>query len=509
MSQAFPGYRSESVDFNEALLEQLRRSPWLLMSAAVHALVVVLLMLFIQPPFDKPDQILASMELEDSAPVDEEVPEPPVEDVEPDEPVEEAVEDVVTETTDDMVDESDNDSPYEEDFGESESTGEKSLTYDQRNDAIGLGGGVGGGSGRGGDRYGRRSRAPRQSIRVVMRGLEWLARHQSPDGSWDADGFTCQEGACTCQQGSRGGALYDGGVTGLALLAFLGAGESPRTGDYRKNVALGLRWLMRKQDGEGCFTARTTPNFAYNQAIATLAMIEAYELTRMPSLKRSAEKGLAFCLSMQNPYKAWRYGVATGSNDVSVTGWMVMVLKAASRAKLPFDKRSAAWARDFIVEMTSEETGRVGYVNPGEPTVREAGKREEFPASESEAMTAAGVCCRIFLGENPRESAGIKLSVENVLSKKLPVWDQARGSIDMYYWYYGTLAMFQVGGREWKNWERAMLDAIIERQHQEGERAGSWDPSGPWGDSGGRVYSTALMTMCMEVYYRYGRVFGT
>ena len=32
--------------------------------------------------------------------------------------------------------------------------------------------------------------------------------------------------------------------------------------------------------------------------------------------------------------------------------------------------------------------------------------------------------------------------------------------------------------------------------------AGSWDPSGPWGRYGGRLYSTAISTLTLEVYYR-------
>jgi hypothetical protein len=34
---------------------------------------------------------------------------------------------------------------------------------------------------------------------------------------------------------------------------------------------------------------------------------------------------------------------------------------------------------------------------------------------------------------------------------------------------------------------------------------GSWDPIGEWGISGGRVYSTALGAMTLEVYYRFER----
>ena len=41
------------------------------------------------------------------------------------------------------------------------------------------------------------------------------------------------------------------------------------------------------------------------------------------------------------------------------------------------------------------------------------------------------------------------------------------------------------------------------------DERGSWDPVGPWGVDGGRVYSTAILAMCLEVYYRYDKVFGT
>ena len=69
-------------------------------------------------------------------------------------------------------------------------------------------------------------------------------------------------------------------------------------------------------------------------------------------------------------------------------------------------------------------------------------------------------------------------------------------------------ATYQLGGREWAVWSRAMEPAIVGSQRRDGDQKGSWDPVGPWGHVGGRVYSTALMTLCLEVYYRYGRVLG-
>ena len=70
----------------------------------------------------------------------------------------------------------------------------------------------------------------------------------------------------------------------------------------------------------------------------------------------------------------------------------------------------------------------------------------------------------------------------------------------------GTMAMFHAGGTHWRAWSEALGEAVLEHQHPagSGSRAGSWDPVDPWGPDGGRVYSTALMTLSLEWFYRYG-----
>ena len=499
----------EGESFNDILVEQLSRTPWLLISAAVHAIVVIILMLFMSGPEEEPEPEQAKMEMEEEIPEEEEIieEEPPEEEPEPEELVEDPVE--VDEEVDDH-DEDDTNEDYEETVGEEDFISDK-MDSKSNNDAIGLGGGAGGSFGgrRGGRKRARRGRG-RKAQAAVDRGLEWLALHQSPDGRWDSDGFM---GNGDSQKGpladGKGAPQWDVGVTGLALLCFLGAGETHRNGQYKTTVAKGLKWLRDQQGGEGCFGSKTVANFTYNHAIGALAMAEAFSLTKSPLFKSCAEKGIAYVQQCQNPYKAWRYKEADGQNDTSVTGWMVMALKSAKTAHISLDERRFGWALDWIVEMTDEESGRTGYIRAGEPPVREPNKKDEFPGEESESLTAVGICCRVFCGQDPAQERMIKLGVENLLSKKLPVWDQAKGSIDMYYWYYGTLAMFQVGGEAWKSWNEAMNEAIIERQRADGNFSGSWDPKGAWGETGGRVYSTALMTLCLEVYYRYGRVFGT
>ena len=48
-----------------------------------------------------------------------------------------------------------------------------------------------------------------------------------------------------------------------------------------------------------------------------------------------------------------------------------------------------------------------------------------------------------------------------------------------------------------------MQQELLASQVRTGGAKGSWPPSTLWGGYGGRVYSTALATMCLEVYYRY------
>ena len=127
-------------------------------------------------------------------------------------------------------------------------------------------------------------------------------------------------------------------------------------------------------------------------------------------------------------------------------------------------------------------------------------------------MSAVGVLCRLFAGQS-RKEASIRSGVD-ILNQQPPMWREAKGrslsSINIYYWYYATYAMFQFGGKPWAVWNNKMQRALVDTQRAEykddsPEVDGSWDPIGEWGISGGRVYSTALGAMTLEVYYRFER----
>jgi len=499
------GARGGKEGFEEALYRHLSAAPWWLLSGAAHGAGLLVLSAFLGARGEavvERDPLASEFAvpwIEPEEPIEVERLRPRIDEPIdlPTDPVPDAIE---VETPVAPIEAGDSDGDPDLPAGPFEGRGDNFL--------MGTGGDAGGGGGfppRAGPIL-RDRVAPPEALRATDAALRWLARHQSADGRWDCDGFEarCSGGRC----GGPGGPLHDAGVTGLSLLAFLGAGETHRGTPHARTVRDGLKHLVHAQDAEGCFGPRTGGNFVYDHAIAALAMSEAYGLTQSPLFRRSAQAGVDFVHACRNPYAAWRYGVRPQDNDTSVTGWMVMVLKSATGAGLAVDPAAFEGALAHLDRVTEPEYGRAGYTARGNGPSRPAELIDRFPADRSESLTAVAVLTRIFCGakgDDPMVRKGTAL-----LLRCLPLHDEAAGTVDHYYWYYGSLAMFQVGEEPWKRWRGAMEKAILGSQRLDAgdDRHGSWDPVDPWSREGGRVYSTAINALNTEVYYRQARVFG-
>jgi hypothetical protein len=166
---------------------------------------------------------------------------------------------------------------------------------------------------------------------------------------------------------------------------------------------------------------------------------------------------------------------------------------------LPRDKDALEDALLFIERMTDPKTGRTGYTKDRHRPPREVGRDQLWPDNQSESMTAAGVLCRMLADPKRRRPGNAKAIKQGLaLVERLPpVWSKDKsGRVDYYYWYFGTRAMALKGGRSWEGWREGLEDAILSRGLEPGDAIGSWDPAlDPWGHIGGRVYSTAMMTM--------------
>jgi hypothetical protein len=359
-------------------------------------------------------------------------------------------------------------------------------------------------SGRGGHRNLKANGGSALTQGAVDLALEWLSRHQGPDGSWSSAKFgeRCVETVCT----GPGNAIYDVGTTGLALLAFLGTGQTMGHGNYKLTVMKGISWLISQQDEDGCIGPKATNHFIYCHALATQALVEACALSGDQGIRGAAAKAVEFCLKAQNPYLGWRYGVRPGDTDTSVTVMMISALHAAKMAGFKVGPEPFEGVTNWIEKATEPEYGRVGYTSRGSGPARPQDMLDKFPADKSESLTAAGMLARVLCGQDPRTSEPIQKGMD-LLLKAPPTWDEAGGSIDYYYWYFGTQAAFQVGGESWKAWNAAVKPALVDHQEKEGCAKGSFPPVGVWCREGGRVYSTAISALTLETYYRSGRIF--
>ena len=75
--------------------------------------------------------------------------------------------------------------------------------------------------------------------------------------------------------------------------------------------------------------------------------------------------------------------------------------------------------------------------------------------------------------------------------------------VDYYYWYYGSLAMRQAQGQNWQNWNDKLKPILLRKQVLRGNNRGCWEPEGKNSKAAGRVVTTALAALSLEVYYRY------
>lgn len=352
----------------------------------------------------------------------------------------------------------------------------------------------------------KRAGATAASEQAVERALAWLSRHQDADGRWDAGVARHADGTpvkgdddfnvhCPPGEPCTGECLYweaDTAVTGLALLAFLGSGYTHTDGKYADAVGRGLEFLRLTQKPDGDLRGESRSVGMYCHAMATLALCEAYALTGDVQLRTSVERAVGFLSrSRARDGLAWRYLPGAERGDTSILGWVVMALKSAKVSGIPISASIQSGTLAWLGRVASgAERGLASY-QPGQPA--------------TPTMTAEAWVCRQFLGvggPGPMSTEAADYLLQNGPDKK------GRDAYNLYYWYYGTLAMYQQGGDAWTKWNDRVRDQIVRRQQLEGHRAGSWDPDdSDYGARGGRIYCTAMATLTLEVYYRFLRLY--
>jgi len=310
--------------------------------------------------------------------------------------------------------------------------------------------------------------------RAIGLGLEWFTRNQEPDGRWEMSKH---------DSNSR----YNTAGAGLALLCYYGWGIKHKDNSaHARAQAKAIDWLIKQQKPDGDLRGKQGGRM-YCHGIAAIALCEAYGLTKDPKLKAPAELAIKFILNAQHEAGGWRYEPKQ-AGDLSVTGWQYMALHSARMADLPVPEEAFVKTRKYLDTVAGGRIGgRYGYMGKG---------------NGPPAMTATGMFLRqldLAPPDNPAQVESAAYLKANMLKP---------GGVRQYYDYYATLSLYQHQGPIWKEWNENLKKIYVATQKQNGAQKGSWDPQSPHVATGGRVLSTGLSVLSLEVYYRLLPMYG-
>lgn len=330
------------------------------------------------------------------------------------------------------------------------------------------------------------------SEEAVALALEWIVKHQLPDGGWSFDHQIGDEKFRNSPNPglieSKGERRYArNGATAMALLPLLGQGHTHLVGKYKKEVRRGIEYLLQKGQPQknGSISYLDPGGNYYSHGLCSIVFAEAFAMSQDPLLAPYAQGCLWYLEQTQNPdIGGWRY-TPFAAGDTSVVGWQVMAFKSGKLSGLQIDKRTYKLIDKYLSYVSTDNGTYYGYSSPSK--------------DRNKSCTSIGILCRMYMGWD-KEHPSIRKAVKFLGDSGPSVGARS----DMYYNYYVTQVMKQYGGDEWNEWNKVMRDSLVASQNKSGNTAGSWffDHNHAT-NKGGRLYCTALACMTLEVYYRY------
>lgn len=322
---------------------------------------------------------------------------------------------------------------------------------------------------------------------VLDRNLNWLKVTQQPDGSWVPTRKVS--------------------MTALALLVYLGRGETPMSKEYGEAVTRAIVYLVNvaMKNGGKLADDIKDKHWPYEHAIATLALAEAYAICRpldinIPKLKGVTKLAGDWILDHQHQSGSWDYGYDMGGDrggDVSIAMWHVQALRACAMTGLWKPDLYADSVRSALVYVKGRQSpnGGVGYGSPN-------------PSGENGfTLTGAGMYAyqMWYQGDDAVVRKGAKYIRKHTRFK------YNSEHADLYRHYYHSLALKHRGGADWVGYNKLLGRQFIEQQSEEG----FWKNVGGGAKIMGvatsysgasemsRHYRSCLCALILQVPYRY------
>ena len=330
----------------------------------------------------------------------------------------------------------------------------------------------------------------------VERALRWLASQQRPDGSFP-----------TQKRGQPG-------VTGLCMLAFLSQGHLPGEGEYGNQLKRSMDYIISCQKRNGVLAA-VAPNgeklsravehstgytLVYNHAIAGLVLSECYGMVgaeRSKQIEPVIKKALSATCQMQDFHKdkkadegGWRYldDFDEVDSDLSITGWQLMFMRSAKNAGFDVDGRRITRAVEYVRRCFLKKRGTFTY-------------KYGNKARASRAMAGAGILALAHSGlhETPEAHQAGDWMLKSGFDHYNGPGNVTDIVVDKDRYHYGlltcSLAMYQLGGRHWREFFPPTARVLVANQNDDG----SWQAEKRRNDAGfGNAYTTAIGVIALS-----------
>ena len=176
-------------------------------------------------------------------------------------------------------------------------------------------------------------------------GLDWLAAHQNPDGSW--------------------GNTYTVAVTSFACLSYLSAADEPYTGDRGRSLVRGLEFLLANQQ-EG-MVPHQGHTWIHGQGFATLALSEGFGRSLFcetkPDIDTAAirdvvQQAVEVITQNQSTSGGWWYTPGSpGSHEGSTTVCAVQALVSAANYGIEIDRDALTRGFAYLKQCQNDDGG--------------------------------------------------------------------------------------------------------------------------------------------------------
>lgn len=349
--------------------------------------------------------------------------------------------------------------------------------------------------------------------KAVERGLAHLASIQNNDGSWSND--VGNKLGTSYQRNIDGIGKPHLGVTAIACMAFMAAGQTPDRGEYHRNVAHGLAFVLANIDRDTGWISQFGTRM-YSHAFCSMFLAEVYGQTRDPVVLSHLRNAIRFIVESQNQQGAWRYIPNQSDSDMSICVCQLQALRAAANVGVLVPSTAIEAAKDYV-RMSYNGSG--GYNGPHGSFKYQI----DWDGRSTFALTAAGVVALQSMGEYDTHTyegpTGQRISLDlnrsiRFLQANRP--DRFASNLipgtricDYGFWYghyYAAQAMYQYqfkDKRTWDEWSELNRKHFLKLQHTNGawtDEIGNFDPKK-------NAYATAMACLILSIPRGYLPIF--